>query len=93
MKKIFTTLLTVSLLFVLTVCSAPLTLSSKASGNEIDTFIIGTTAEITTANRSEYNFDVISGTLSQLAPVYIDGEGSYHPLLCGLARWHTCDCR
>ena len=47
MKKIFTTLLTVSLLFVLTVCSAPLTLSSKASGNEIDTFIIGTTAEIT----------------------------------------------
>lgn len=82
MKKIFTTLLTISLLFVLTVCSAPLTLSSKASGNEIDTFIIGTTAEITTANRSEYNFDVISGTLSQLAPVYIDGEGNYHPLLC-----------
>lgn len=35
---------------------------------EDSVFIVGTTAEILTANRSEYNFDVISGTLSQLAP-------------------------
>lgn len=48
----------------------------------IDTFVVGTTAEILTANRSEYNFDVISGTLSQLAPVWLDEEGNYQPLLC-----------
>ncbi len=48
----------------------------------IDTFIVGTTAEITTANRAEYNFDVISGTLSQLAPVWLDENGEFQPLLC-----------
>ena len=49
---------------------------------EDSVFIVGTTAEILTANRSEYNFDVISGTLSQLAPVWLDENGDYHPLLC-----------
>lgn len=48
----------------------------------IDTFIVGTTSEITSGNRSEYGFDVLSGTLSQLAPVYVDGSNQYHPLLC-----------
>ena len=48
----------------------------------IETFIVGTTSEITTANRSEYNFDVISGTISQLAPVRLDENGDYQPLLC-----------
>lgn len=49
---------------------------------EDSVFIVGTTAEILTANRSEYNFDVISGTLSQLAPVWLDENGDYQPLLC-----------
>lgn len=48
----------------------------------IESFIVGTNAEILTANRSEYNFDVISGTLSQLAPVWVDQNGDYQPLLC-----------
>lgn len=56
--------------------------SQTAEKTNLDTFIVGTTAEILTANRSEYNFDVISGTLSQLAPVWVDGDGNYHPLLC-----------
>ena len=51
----------------------------------IDTVIIGTTMEVLSANRSEYNFDVISGTLSQLAPVWIDESGEYRPLLCDYA--------
>ena len=51
----------------------------------IETVIVGTTAEILSANRSEYNFDVISGTLSQLAPVWIDETGAYQPLLCDYA--------
>jgi len=50
--------------------------------DRISTFIVGTTSEITSANRSEYNFDVISGTISQLAPVWIDEDGNYQPLLC-----------
>lgn len=53
--------------------------------NTIDTVIVGTTAEILSANRSEYSFDVISGTLSQLAPVWIDETGAYQPLLCDYA--------
>ena len=52
---------------------------------EDSVFIVGTTAEILTANRSEYNFDVISGTLSQLAPVWLDENGDYQPLLCDYA--------
>lgn len=48
----------------------------------IDTIIVGVNAEIVTANRSEYNFDVISGTLSQLAPVFVDEDGNFQPLLC-----------
>ena len=43
---------------------------------EDSVFIVGTTAEILTANRSEYNFDVISGTLSQLAPVSSESSRS-----------------
>lgn len=72
----------------------------------IDTFIVGTTAEIVSANRSEYNFDVISGTLSQLAPVWLDENGEFQPLLCDYSttdsktwtltvkdgmRWHDGD--
>lgn len=96
MKKKFVLIAALCLASVLTACSSrkPQTDSgrpeaeTKAEASQtaaeagIDTFIVGTTAEILTANRSEYNFDVISGTLSQLAPVWLDGNGEYRPLLC-----------
>lgn len=56
--------------------------ASQPEAGRIDTFIIGTTAEISSAKRSVYNFDVLTGTLSQLAPVWVDADGVYHPLLC-----------
>lgn len=84
MKKFTALLLALLMVFVLSACGKDKTDSNetKTSGEEIDTFIVGTTAEIVTANRSEYNFDVISGALSQLAPVYLDADGNYQPLLC-----------
>lgn len=50
-----------------------------------DILTVGTVMEIFTANRSEYNYDVLSGTLSELSPVWQDGDGEYHPLLCDYA--------
>ena len=65
--------------------AAPTAEPTAEPKNTIDTVIVGTTAEILSANRSEYNFDVLSGTLSQLAPVWIDDSGEYRPLLCDYA--------
>lgn len=49
------------------------------------TLIAGTTASIEKATRDEYDFDVLSGTLSQLAPVSLNGDGTYSPLLTDFA--------
>ena len=46
----------------------------------IDTLIIGTAADLEAPSRLVYNFDVYSGTLLQLAPVYIDENAEVHPL-------------
>ena len=63
--------------------AAPASVASSASAaKRIPQIIVGTSTKITTANRSEYNFDVISGTLSQLAPIWMDENTAYHPLLC-----------
>lgn len=96
MKKALSFLLALAMLFALTACggsgddvgtagdTAPAGDGTPdgAPSRTIDTLIVGTAAEITAANRSEYNFDVITGTLSQLAPVWVDEAGEYHPLLC-----------
>ncbi len=54
----------------------------EETAKTIDTLIVGTTAEITSANRSEYNFDVLSGAFSQLAPIALDEDGNCIDLLC-----------
>ncbi len=89
MKRIIALALALALLVSLAACGK----SGQGSADNgegaqtaaIDTFIVGTTAEIVTANRSEYNFDVFSGTLSQLAPVRIDENGEFQPLLCSFS--------
>jgi peptide/nickel transport system substrate-binding protein len=90
MRKISRLLPALCLVLALTACgrqtqAPPAPVSAEMSADEsapIETFAVGTTAEIVTANRSEYNFDVISGTLSQLAPVWQDENGEYQPMLC-----------
>lgn len=74
----------------ITLCALLLFAASACGKQEapIDSLIIGTTAEILSANRSEYNYDVLSGTLCQLAPIYIDENGRYAPQLC---NWATDD--
>lgn len=86
MKKLIGLLLALCMALSLAACSGSGTAGSApdspAAPEGIDTFIVGSCAEINSANRSEYNFDVISGTLSQLAPVWLDENGDYQPLLC-----------
>ncbi|MDR0863097.1 MAG: ABC transporter substrate-binding protein [Oscillospiraceae bacterium] len=69
--------------------TAPLPVTTPAESAEpgaapaptsIETLIIGTAADLETPSRSVYNFDVYSGTLSQLAPVYIDENANVQPL-------------
>lgn len=90
MKKIVSLLLIIIMLFALPACGESNLVSDDDGGNtvvsapfkEIDMIVVGTASKIVTANRSEYNFSVISGTLSQLAPIWVDEVGEYHPLLC-----------
>lgn len=89
-KNLIALLLCACMAFTLAACGANSTPSASETPEavSIDTFVVGTTAEILTANRSEYNFDVITGSMSQLAPVWVDENGEYHPLLCD---WKTDD--
>ncbi|MEA4972516.1 MAG: ABC transporter substrate-binding protein [Candidatus Metalachnospira sp.] len=84
MKKFISLLIAAMMVFSVSACSsgAKNNVAQTSEKTPIDTFIVGTTAEITSANRSEYNFDVLSGAISQLAPVRIDEEGNFQPLLC-----------
>lgn len=45
-----------------------------------DTLIIGTTTKIEKAGRDDYSFDVLSGTLSQMAPVKMKENGEFAPM-------------
>jgi len=56
--------------------------------SKIDTLIVGTTMAIEKASRSDYYFDVLSGTLSQMALISVDENGEYHPLM---ANYETAD--
>ena len=61
--------------------------SESAAGlpERIERLIIGTASDLEAPSRSVYNFDVYSGTLSQLAPVYIDENAQVKPLAAGFA--------
>lgn len=93
MKNIFTKK-TVALLVIALVTLAvtlPLVLTACDNNPAADekTLIVGTTTVITSLNRLDaqsggnpgYNYDVLSGTVSQLAPVAKTTEGTFLPLL------------
>jgi peptide/nickel transport system substrate-binding protein len=58
---------------------------AAGSSKRIERLIIGTAADLEAPSRSVYNFDVYSGTLSQLAPVYIDENVEVKPLAADFA--------
>lgn len=51
----------------------------------IDTIIIGTVAEIETATRDEYNYDVLSASVTQMALISLNQDGRFEPLLADFA--------
>ncbi|MDR2185871.1 MAG: ABC transporter substrate-binding protein [Treponema sp.] len=72
------------LFLILAGCKASRQESSRAAKSEtgtIDRLVIGTTTDLEAPSRSVYNFDVFSGTLMQMAPVWMDEFGEFHPLL------------
>jgi peptide/nickel transport system substrate-binding protein len=56
-------------------------LETESEAGQIDRLVIGTTTDLEAPSRSVYNFDVFSGTLLQMAPVWMDEFGEFHPLL------------
>lgn len=69
----------VALVLVLT---AVCTLLGACAPQNPDEMIIGTVAVIDKATRDEYNYDVLSASFTQLAPVRISDTGAVEPLLC-----------
>ncbi|MDR2501664.1 MAG: ABC transporter substrate-binding protein [Oscillospiraceae bacterium] len=59
---------------------APVISATPEQPARISQIIIGTAADLETPSRAVYNFDVYSGTLLQLAPVYIDANAEIRPL-------------
>ena len=55
---------------------------------KIDTLVVTTIDAIEKASRSEYYFDVLSGTITQMALVRVDESGAYQPLM---AEFETSD--
>jgi peptide/nickel transport system substrate-binding protein len=72
-----------ALFLALAACTASRSESpeSNAESGQIDRLVIGTTTDLEAPSRGVYNFDVFSGTLSQMAPVWMDEFGEFHPLL------------
>jgi peptide/nickel transport system substrate-binding protein len=62
--------------------------TTNPAAGKIDTLIVGTTMAIEKASRSEYYFDVLTGTISQMALVKVDETGAYQPLM---AEYETND--
>ncbi len=48
----------------------------------LEAVVIGTSMQIEKVNRSDYYWDVLTGTVSQLAPVSLNEDGTFSPLLC-----------
>ena len=78
----------VLLLSTFTSCTENGGQTTNAGESKIDTLIIGTTMSIEKAGRSEYYFDVTTGTVSQMALVRVDENGEYRPLM---AEFETSD--
>lgn len=53
--------------------------SSSEKANQTEVFRLGTAAEILTATREEYNYDILSASLTQMSPVYLGNDGQYTP--------------
>ncbi|MEG0541719.1 MAG: hypothetical protein RR528_05280, partial [Angelakisella sp.] len=73
--------------------SAPqitVTRESTAAPTIRDTLIVGTTTKIEKAGRDDYFFDVLSGTLSQMAPVKQLENGEFAPMA---ADYQTTDAK
>jgi peptide/nickel transport system substrate-binding protein len=70
-----------ALFLVLAACGPSRSESPVSQGGQIDRLVIGTTTDLEAPSRSVYNFDVFSGILSQMAPVWMDEFGEFHPLL------------
>lgn len=62
--------------------------NTEAKNTTIDNLIVGSTMKVETANRTEYNFDVFSGTITQMALVSQNEDGSFSPLM---AEYKTTD--
>lgn len=62
--------------------------NTETVDKSIDNLIVGSTMKVETANRTEYNFDVFSGTISQMALVSQNEDGSFSPLM---AEYETSD--
>lgn len=89
MKKKITISVIVAVLVLTLVMFAFAACNKKGNGADDKTLIIGTTTAIKSLNRLDassggnagYNYDVLSGTVSQLAPVSKTTEGTFEPLL------------
>ena len=57
-------------------------LFAACGGKPAESMIIGTAMSIEKVNRNDYYWDVLTGTVSQLAPVSLNEDGSFSPLLC-----------
>ena len=57
-------------------------LFAACGGKPAESMIIGTAMSIGKVNRNDYYWDVLTGTVSQLAPVSLNEDGSFSPLLC-----------
>lgn len=70
--------------------STPPTTPSQQPSPPKDTLIIGTATKVEKAGRDDYYFDVLSGTLSQMAPVKLTENGEFHPMA---ADFHSDDAK
>jgi peptide/nickel transport system substrate-binding protein len=86
MKKTLALIITATMLITLLAACSPTSTTTPPTPTpepkpvSIDTLIIGTAADLEIPSRSVYNFDVYTGTLSQLAPVYLDENAEVQPL-------------
>ena len=68
-------------ILTLCVCAAGLVACDDTELRANDDFVIGTTADIRSADRSDYDFDQLSAGLTQQALISRGDDGEYHPLL------------
>ncbi len=77
MKKATAIILAVIMIMSMSACQK----GDVKSDYAIDTLVIGTTTKIETATRNEYNYNVITGMLSNLGIVRVNEKGEFVPNL------------